>query len=87
MRLLAPAVAFVDLETTGLIPGYDRIVEIGAVAFSVAAGVEAEFTELVDPGIPIPPAAARVSGSLLALAIAATRPARSLPGAIVPAVR
>jgi DNA polymerase-3 subunit epsilon len=52
----------VDLETTGLIPGYDRIVEIGAVAFSVGAGVEAEFTELVDPGIPIPPAAARVSG-------------------------
>jgi DNA polymerase-3 subunit epsilon len=54
-------VAF-DLETTGLIPGHDRIVEIGAVAFSPAGGVEAEFAELVDPGIPMPRAASRVSG-------------------------
>lgn len=54
-------VAF-DLETTGLIPGHDRIVEIGAVAFSRAGGVEAEFAELVDPGIPMPRAASRVSG-------------------------
>ncbi len=52
----------VDLETTGLIPGYDRIVEIGAVAFSRAGDVEAEFSELVDPGIPIPLVASRVNG-------------------------
>jgi len=52
----------VDLETTGLIPGHDRIVEIGAVAFSRGAGVEAEFAELVDPGIPIPRDASRVNG-------------------------
>ena len=52
----------VDLETTGLIPGHDRIVEIGAAAFSPAAGVEAEFSELVDPGIPIPRDASRMSG-------------------------
>jgi len=52
----------VDLETTGLIPGHDRIVEIGAVAFSAGGGVEAEFAELVDPGIPIPRDASRVSG-------------------------
>ncbi len=52
----------VDLETTGLIPGHDRIVEIGAVAFSPAGCVESEFAELVDPGIPIPRAASRVSG-------------------------
>ena len=51
-----------DLETTGLIPGLDRIVEIGAVAFSRDGGVEAEYEALVDPGIPIPAAAARVSG-------------------------
>jgi DNA polymerase-3 subunit epsilon len=52
----------VDVETTGLIPGHDRIVEIGAVAFSVGSGVEAELSELVDPGIPIPRDASRVSG-------------------------
>jgi DNA polymerase-3 subunit epsilon len=52
----------VDLETTGLIPGHDLVVEIGAVAFSPAGGVDVEFSELVDPGIPIPRAASRVSG-------------------------
>ncbi len=51
-----------DLETTGLIPGLDRVVEIGAVAFSRAGGVETEYEALVDPGIPIPAAASRVSG-------------------------
>jgi DNA polymerase-3 subunit epsilon len=52
----------VDLETTGLIPGHDRTLEIGAVAFTRAGGVEAEFAELVDPGIAIPRDASRVSG-------------------------
>jgi DNA polymerase-3 subunit epsilon len=51
-----------DLETTGLIPGLDRIVELGAVAFTLADGVQGEYEALVDPGIPIPAAAARVSG-------------------------
>lgn len=52
----------IDLETTGLIPGLDRVVEIGAVAFSRDGGVEAEYDALVDPGVPIPAAASRVSG-------------------------
>jgi DNA polymerase III epsilon subunit family exonuclease len=53
-------VAF-DFETTGLHPAIDRVVEFGAVRFS--GGTElAEFSELVNPGVPVHPDAARVSG-------------------------
>ncbi|MEZ4873842.1 MAG: 3'-5' exonuclease [Bdellovibrionales bacterium] len=50
-----------DLETTGFIPGVDRIVEIGAVRF-VDEQVEAVFSTLVDPQISIPKAATEVNG-------------------------
>ncbi|MCB0363451.1 MAG: 3'-5' exonuclease [Bdellovibrionales bacterium] len=52
-------VAF-DLETTGTLPGVDRIVEIGAVRF-VNGTVDALFSTLVDPLVPIPPEASRVN--------------------------
>ena len=43
----------VDLETTGLYPGRDRILEIGAV--KVRDGMEVEtFHTLVDPRMEIP---------------------------------
>lgn len=47
-------VAF-DTETTGLIAGVDRIVEVAAVVFRGTA-VLREHEQLVDPGIPIPAA-------------------------------
>lgn len=50
-----------DLETTGTLPGVDRIVEIGAVLF-VDGEVDAVFSTLVNPGIPIPPGASKVNG-------------------------
>jgi DNA polymerase-3 subunit epsilon len=53
-------VAF-DLETTGIMPGVDRIVEIGAVRFE-AGEVVAVFSTLVDPGISIPAGASAVNG-------------------------
>jgi len=53
-------VAF-DLETTGLVPGVDRIIELAAVAFEGARAQES-FQQLVDPGVPIPPVASRVNG-------------------------
>ncbi len=53
-------VAF-DLETTGILPGVDRIVEIGAVRF-VNGHVEGVYSTLVDPQIPIPEGASRVNG-------------------------
>jgi DNA polymerase III subunit epsilon len=46
-------VAF-DTETTGLIAGVDRLVEVAAVAFG-RGRILAEHEQLVDPGIPIPP--------------------------------
>lgn len=42
----------IDLETTGLNPSYDRIIEIGAVKFQ-GDEVLGEYQTLVDPGIPI----------------------------------
>lgn len=43
----------VDLETTGMRPGDDHIIEIGAVR--VRGGVEeGRFSELIDPGMPLP---------------------------------
>ncbi len=50
-----------DFETTGLYSASDRVCEIGAVQFRGAA-VTAEFSELVNPGVPIPPDAGAVSG-------------------------
>lgn len=50
-----------DLETTGTLPGVDRIVEVGAVRF-VNGEVDAVFSTLVDPERPIPEDASRVNG-------------------------
>lgn len=50
-----------DLETTGTLPGVDRIVEIGAVRF-VGGKVEAVYSTLVDPKTSMPEAASRVNG-------------------------
>ncbi|MGE5615630.1 MAG: PolC-type DNA polymerase III, partial [Bacillota bacterium] len=51
--MFSPAVAFVDLETTGALPTGDRITEIGIVR--VVDGVLAEeWSTLVNPQCPIP---------------------------------
>lgn len=50
-----------DLETTGIQPKTDAIVEIGAVRFE---GIEpvGSFCTLINPGRPIPPEASAVNG-------------------------
>ena len=50
-----------DIETTGLEPKRDRIVEFGALKFD-RRGVMVRYSVLIDPGIPMPPEAGRVNG-------------------------
>jgi len=50
-----------DLETTGTLPGVDKIVEVGAVRF-INGEIDAVFSTLVDPLRAIPAAASRVNG-------------------------
>jgi DNA polymerase-3 subunit epsilon len=54
-------IVFFDLETTGLDPDRDRIVEIGLVRLS-PGGERTTLVERVDPGIDIPEAATKVHG-------------------------
>ena len=58
---LRKPLVFVDLETTGLRVGVDRVVEFGAVRFEDGLP-ERELTIALDPGVPIPPSATAVHG-------------------------
>ena len=51
--MFAPAIAFVDLETTGTTPMGDRVTEIGIVRV-VEGQVAEEWSTLVNPECPIP---------------------------------
>ena len=57
-HLFAPAIAFVDLETTGMRAAVDRVTEVGIVRVDAdpAGGAPrvSEWSTLVDPGEPIP---------------------------------
>ena len=54
-------VAF-DLETTGLSPKSERVIEIGAVRFGLDGQTTRELQLLVDPGIPVPLPVQRLTG-------------------------
>jgi exodeoxyribonuclease X len=54
--------AVVDVETTGIDARCDRVVEVACVVVDRAGRRLAEFGSLVDPGIPIHPAARAVHG-------------------------
>lgn len=59
LRLARRFIAF-DVETTGLYPDTDRIVELGAVVFEDGIPTET-FSTLLNPHVPISPAASRVN--------------------------
>lgn len=59
--LLAEGFVAVDLETTGLDPRADAIVELAAVRF-VQSRVADRYVTRVDPGRPIPPESTRIHG-------------------------
>jgi DNA polymerase III epsilon subunit family exonuclease len=67
-----------DVETTGLIPGVDRIVEIAGVAFRGPEVIDT-FARLVDPGIPIPSSASQVNGIFDAMVRGAPPVEQALP--------
>ena len=56
-----PEYVSLDLETTGLDPSRDRVIEVGAVAFTPDATL-ATLERLVDPERPLPEAVARLTG-------------------------
>lgn len=60
---IAPMTSIVslDIETTGLDPQADAILEIGAVRFN-GRRVEGEWTTLINPGRPIPPFITQLTG-------------------------
>jgi DNA polymerase-3 subunit epsilon/ATP-dependent DNA helicase DinG len=51
----------IDIETTGLDPKKDAIIEIGAVRFSGNV-IEEEWSSLINPGRPIPPFIIQLTG-------------------------
>ncbi|MDQ6876977.1 MAG: exonuclease domain-containing protein [Candidatus Dormibacteraeota bacterium] len=56
-----PEYAALDLETTGLDPARDRVIEVGAVAFT-PDGVSDSMERLVDPGRAVPEVVLRLTG-------------------------
>ncbi len=67
MRLFASSLAFVDLETTGTTAAEDAITDVAVVRVDAdpdecAAPRVTEWSTLVDPGVPIPPAIQALTG-------------------------
>ncbi len=55
------SIVAIDLETTGLDPRRDSIIEIGAVRFN-ENGIQDEYQTFINPGKPIPPFITQLTG-------------------------
>ncbi len=60
IRLERP-LAVIDLETTGIDPKVDRIIEISVLKLTPDGGAD-HRTRRVNPGVPIPPEASAIHG-------------------------
>jgi Rad3-related DNA helicase/DNA polymerase III epsilon subunit-like protein len=61
IQTAVPEYAALDLETTGLDPARDRVIEVGAVAFTPDR-INGTMERLVDPGRAVPEAVLRLTG-------------------------
>ena len=52
---------FVDVETTGVHPAYDRITEVGLIEVD-RGRIASEWSTLLNPGVSIPPAIQSLTG-------------------------
>jgi DNA polymerase III subunit epsilon len=78
--MLDQPLVFLDVETTGAHPAYDRITEIGLVEFDRGRHI-GEWSTLINPGSSIPPAIQSITGitnEMVALAPAFTEIAPQL---------
>jgi DNA polymerase III epsilon subunit family exonuclease len=73
-----PVIVAFDVETTGLVAGVDRVVELAAVVFRGEEVLDT-FSRLVNPGVPMPPVASRVTGITDDLLAEAPPAAAALP--------
>ncbi|MDN5327034.1 MAG: ATP-dependent helicase DinG [Moorella sp. (in: firmicutes)] len=77
--MLPQTYVVLDVETTGLDPGRDRIIEIAAVRLE-GGNIARQFQTLVNPGRPIPPAIERLTGICDAMVREAPPLPEVLPG-------
>jgi DNA polymerase III epsilon subunit family exonuclease len=61
-RLLPARFIVADLETTGLDPDTDQIIEIGAIRVNRDSNMHETFTVLVNPGRKLPPKIVKITG-------------------------
>jgi DNA polymerase III subunit epsilon len=58
---------FFDFETTGLDPSVDRVIEIGAIRCTLDGEEIAYYSQLVNPGIPVPAFITQLTGITTAM--------------------